>query len=71
MYGVGCPIRDVQALRPKTFACAYCGAEFTPRRNSARFCSVRCRVAAHRARAKGGNEVTKAAGLDARCLVYV
>lgn len=29
--------------------CAKCGQEFTPRRSDARFCSSRCRVAAHRA----------------------
>ena len=35
------------ANQPKTCAC--CGAEFKPARSDARFCSVRCRVAAHRA----------------------
>ena len=28
--------------------CARCGSEFTPKRSDARFCSGRCRVAAHR-----------------------
>ena len=32
-------------------ACEACRKPFTPRRGSARFCSDRCRVAAHRARA--------------------
>jgi len=31
-------------------SCAHCGAEFTPKRSTARFCSTACRVAAHRAR---------------------
>jgi hypothetical protein len=30
--------------------CERCGAAFTPRRADARYCSTRCRVAAHRAR---------------------
>jgi len=29
-------------------ACQHCGATFTPKRSTARFCSTRCRVAAHR-----------------------
>ena len=29
--------------------CSHCGATFTPKRSTARFCSTRCRVAAHRA----------------------
>jgi hypothetical protein len=29
-------------------ACSHCGAEFKPRRRSARFCGSTCRVAAHR-----------------------
>jgi hypothetical protein len=28
--------------------CAHCGEPFRPQRSSARYCSVRCRVAAHR-----------------------
>jgi hypothetical protein len=32
-----------------TRACDQCGSEFTPTRRDARFCSGRCRVAAHRA----------------------
>jgi hypothetical protein len=31
------------------FACAHCGEPFTPARSDARYCSGRCRVAAHRA----------------------
>jgi hypothetical protein len=30
-------------------ACAHCGEQFTPKRSDARYCSARCRVAAHRA----------------------
>ena len=29
-------------------ACGQCGAVFTPKRSTARYCSTRCRVAAHR-----------------------
>ena len=32
-------------------ACSHCGATFTPKRSTARFCSAACRVAAHRASA--------------------
>lgn len=32
----------------KARCCAWCGSEFTPKRSDARFCSGRCRVAAHR-----------------------
>ena len=32
-------------------SCAHCGATFTPKRSTARYCSTRCRVAAHRAQA--------------------
>ena len=35
----------------RTRPCVECGASFTPARSHARYCSVRCRVAAHRARA--------------------
>jgi hypothetical protein len=34
---------------PLLTTCAQCGATFTPRRSTARYCSDRCRVAAHRA----------------------
>ncbi|PBC57039.1 hypothetical protein CJ177_15815 [Rhodococcus sp. ACPA1] len=37
------------ARRPPTVACAHCSGEFTPARSDARYCSTRCRVAAHRA----------------------
>lgn len=30
--------------------CAHCGEDFTPKRSDARYCSGKCRVAAHRAR---------------------
>jgi hypothetical protein len=30
--------------------CGHCGGTFTPTRSDARYCSLRCRVAAHRAR---------------------
>jgi hypothetical protein len=32
-------------------ACATCGSSFTPQRSTACFCSAKCRVAAHRAKA--------------------
>jgi hypothetical protein len=32
----------------RTRSCERCGEEFTPKRSDARYCSVRCRVAAHR-----------------------
>jgi hypothetical protein len=31
-------------------ACAGCGQAFTPKRSTGRYCSTRCRVAAHRAK---------------------
>lgn len=34
---------------PETRSCDHCGATFTPRREHARFCSARCRVAWNRA----------------------
>ncbi len=40
----------VPAVRPAT-SCDHCGTEFEPARSDARFCSGRCRVAAHRAAA--------------------
>ena len=40
--------------KPKpTTICAKCGQAFTPRRSDAKFCSGRCRVAAHRAGSAG------------------
>jgi hypothetical protein len=51
-------------LRPRArralpmFPCAHCGQEFTPSRSDARFCSGRCRVAAHRARGLSGSAIT-------------
>jgi hypothetical protein len=45
------PRRESRAKDPdtRTRACARCGATFTPARSDARYCSARCRVAAHRA----------------------
>lgn len=37
------------AARRQSVACAGCGQAFKPSRSDARFCSTRCRVAAHRA----------------------
>jgi hypothetical protein len=34
-------------------ACANCGETFPPERTTARYCSTRCRVAAHRAKKRG------------------
>jgi hypothetical protein len=33
-----------------TGTCTHCGESFHPKRSSARYCSTRCRVAAHRAK---------------------
>jgi hypothetical protein len=41
-------------VRTAGVGCRHCGGAFTPERTSARFCSPKCRVAAHRARAKAG-----------------
>ena len=39
--------KPVAQPRPAV-ACRHCGVEFTPTRSDARYCSGRCRVAAHR-----------------------
>jgi hypothetical protein len=42
--------RRAEARKPKKpIRCAQCNERFTPRRSTARYCSARCRVAAHRA----------------------
>jgi hypothetical protein len=46
-----------RALERNSF-CASCGASFTPRRSSARFCSTRCRTAAHRSSTAACNAIT-------------
>jgi hypothetical protein len=46
-----------RALERNSF-CASCGASFTPRRSSARFCSTRCRTAAHRSSTAACNAAT-------------
>lgn len=38
-----------QEQEPRTAVCAYCDGAFTPARRDARYCSGRCRTAAHRA----------------------
>lgn len=35
--------------------CDHCGEDFMPKRSDSRFCSVRCRVASHRAGKRDGN----------------
>lgn len=35
---------------PVTVACTVCGNDYTPKRSDSRYCSVRCRVKAHRAK---------------------
>jgi hypothetical protein len=48
--------RGHATIKPKpdhTRACAHCGQTFTPKRSDARYCSGRCRVAAHRAPLRG------------------
>jgi hypothetical protein len=43
-------LRRVAARVPKKpIRCAECSERFMPQRSTARFCSTRCRVAAHRA----------------------
>ena len=37
------------AAGDRSLPCDHCGATFTPERSTARYCSTRCRVAAHRA----------------------
>lgn len=37
---------------PRIQACDHCGDNYTPPRTDSRYCSGRCRVAAHRARAQ-------------------
>jgi hypothetical protein len=46
-----------RALERNSF-CASCGASFTPWRSSARFCSTRCRTAAHRSSTAACNATT-------------
>lgn len=40
---------DCRHAEPAFRSCARCGVPFTARRSDARYCSTRCRVAAHRA----------------------
>jgi hypothetical protein len=42
--------RKYAPTRLLAYTCEHCGGTFTPRRRDARFCSGRCRVAAHRAK---------------------
>jgi hypothetical protein len=37
---------------PLPFTCGHCGTVFYPQRSSARYCSTKCRVAAHRGQKK-------------------
>lgn len=49
--------------------CAYCGAVFEARRSDAKYCGVRCRVAAHRARRGAASSRSRPnAGADWRYL---
>jgi hypothetical protein len=46
--------RHARRARPRLpRPCMRCGETFTPARSDARYCSGRCRVAAHRARVQG------------------
>jgi hypothetical protein len=47
------PVKDAGELVPRPFTCGHCGGEFVPERSTAKFCSLKCRVAVHRAKAKG------------------
>ena len=42
------PKRRAEASNARTSACRHCGERLPARRSTKRFCSVRCRVAAHR-----------------------
>lgn len=46
-----CAATETAASKPEkpSKVCAHCATEFVPSRRDARFCSGRCRVAAHRA----------------------
>lgn len=46
----GCRIEKKRQPLP----CGHCGKPFTPKRSDARYCSGRCRTAAHRCRTNGG-----------------
>lgn len=46
-----CLEAEAAARRPTPRPCERCAGTFTPARSDARFCSGRCRVAAHRAKA--------------------
>lgn len=45
--------RDCLTPPPRVYECEHCHAPFEPWRSDARFCSGRCRVAAHRTRRSG------------------
>jgi hypothetical protein len=52
LLGPDLVMQDGRILYPAIpAACLRCGESFTPKRTTARFCSVRCRVAHHRAKA--------------------
>jgi len=42
-------------------ACQHCGSAFTPARSDAKYCSGKCRVAAHRAKDRGSRRPEQAA----------
>ena len=42
-------IRNELVKKPALVQCAHCETCFTPKRSTSKFCSTRCRVAAHRA----------------------
>lgn len=46
--------RALHRTTPDRIACGHCGAMFQPARSTARFCSGKCRAAAHRAAAAPG-----------------
>lgn len=45
----GCPGPHADPRDPLQVACAHCATNFTAKRSDARFCSAKCRTAAHRA----------------------
>lgn len=46
---------DLDRTAPRTSVCQVCGASYEPRRRGSRYCSPRCRQAAHRHRNGGAS----------------
>lgn len=52
--GVAVEVRSHLKLKRRKLLCVLCGGRFLAARSDARYCSGRCRVAAHRRRATEG-----------------